>query len=273
MYTRSILGPLLLIAVGLLFLFNTLGVLPWSLWDTIWRLWPVVLILIGVDILFGRRWSGGGSVERREVSLGLGGAVRGEVELKPGVGRLRLAGGAAAGALLDGSVGEGSGLTVHQDLRGDGGAARGRLRADFRPGWFGIPWAGGDPTWDLRLSDEVPLRLRADLGIGESTIDLTGVQLAGLEVEVGVGQSSLILPARGQFRGRIKGGVGQVRIRIAEGLAVSLRVKTGIGAHRLPPSYEQRGGVWYSPGYEGAAERADLEVEGGIGEVRIDAGF
>ena len=47
---------LLMVLAGIIFLFNTLGILPWSVWGIVGRLWPVILILIGVDIIFGHSW-------------------------------------------------------------------------------------------------------------------------------------------------------------------------------------------------------------------------
>src|SRR5438132_4034551 len=55
-YRRApILWPFLLIAAGVIFLLNNLEVLPWSVWNQLWRLWPLILILIGLEILLGRR--------------------------------------------------------------------------------------------------------------------------------------------------------------------------------------------------------------------------
>jgi hypothetical protein len=52
----SLIFGFLMVLAGIIFLFNTLGVLPWSVWSIVGRLWPVVLILIGVDIIFGHSW-------------------------------------------------------------------------------------------------------------------------------------------------------------------------------------------------------------------------
>ncbi len=52
---RSFLGPILLIAFGVIFLLNNLGVLNWNVWATLIRLWPVLLIGFGLDLLIGRR--------------------------------------------------------------------------------------------------------------------------------------------------------------------------------------------------------------------------
>jgi hypothetical protein len=45
----------ILIGLGVVFLLNNPGILNWSVWDVIFRLWPVLLIAAGLDILIGRR--------------------------------------------------------------------------------------------------------------------------------------------------------------------------------------------------------------------------
>lgn len=47
-------GAFLLITVGLILLLNNFGVLPWSIWNIIWRFWPVVIIIAGLENIFGR---------------------------------------------------------------------------------------------------------------------------------------------------------------------------------------------------------------------------
>lgn len=53
-HRRSYFGPILLISVGLVFLGKNLGLIPGEGWDTIWRLWPLLLIIGGLDDLFRR---------------------------------------------------------------------------------------------------------------------------------------------------------------------------------------------------------------------------
>jgi hypothetical protein len=49
---------LILITIGLIFLLNNFGILPWSIWNLLWRFWPLILILIGLQIIFGRNLAG-----------------------------------------------------------------------------------------------------------------------------------------------------------------------------------------------------------------------
>jgi len=43
-----------LIFLGIVFLLQTLDVLPWGLWRTLWRFWPVLIIITGLGILLRR---------------------------------------------------------------------------------------------------------------------------------------------------------------------------------------------------------------------------
>ena len=53
-HRRSYFGPILLITIGLVFLGKNLGLIPGEGWGTIWRLWPLLLIIGGLDDLFRR---------------------------------------------------------------------------------------------------------------------------------------------------------------------------------------------------------------------------
>ncbi len=44
-------GGVFLLFIGVVLLLQTLGILPWSLWNTLWRFWPVILIITGVGVL------------------------------------------------------------------------------------------------------------------------------------------------------------------------------------------------------------------------------
>ena len=54
MRNRRIAGfilPLFVVAAGALLLGNTLGVLPWRIWSEVGRLWPILIIVVGLTAL------------------------------------------------------------------------------------------------------------------------------------------------------------------------------------------------------------------------------
>lgn len=55
--SRPIIGPVILIIIGLVFLLNSLGVeLPWNF------VWPILIIVVGILMIFGRGFVGGGMI-------------------------------------------------------------------------------------------------------------------------------------------------------------------------------------------------------------------
>ena len=48
-----------LIFIGVIFLLNNLGVLPWTVWGVLWRFWPLLLVLWGVQLILGGSWFSG----------------------------------------------------------------------------------------------------------------------------------------------------------------------------------------------------------------------
>lgn len=53
---RFPLGAVLLILAGIIFLLNNYASLPWDVWRELARLWPLLLVIWGAQIVFGRNW-------------------------------------------------------------------------------------------------------------------------------------------------------------------------------------------------------------------------
>lgn len=293
--TPSLVGPTILVGLGVILLLNNLGVLAWGVWDTLFRLWPVVLIAIGLDLMVGRRsfvftalialamllvmgaavWYDG-TWTRRGVPLPtntiqqtLDGATRGDVTLQLGVGELRLSAMDAPNGLIAGTVYSSRNLGVTQRFDVRDGVAVYALRQDSGPQI--TPWnsRGADERWELQLNPSVPLRLSLDTGAGVTRADLRGLTLSELMVNSGVGQIDLTLPERGQFSGRINGGIGETIITIPAGVAARLTIQRGLGSIDTPTDFIRRGAVYESPGYAEATNRIELNVNGGIGAIEV----
>ena len=223
----SLLGPLLLIALGSVFLLGNLGLMSWSVTDAILRLWPLLLIAGGLELLIGRRsawaawlialatvalllggiwllprWSGGTPITSDSITQPLGGAERANVTLALGAGTLRLSSLNDAATLVEGTVERRAGEAIWQDFRITGDTALYALRAPIRTPW--LSRSQRSPTWDIGLNASVPTQLTISTGAGQSTLDLSRLQLTTLAVSTGVGQTFVTLPERGALTAKIK---------------------------------------------------------------------
>jgi hypothetical protein len=51
MKANKIINGLTLILIGIIFLANTLGILEWSVWSNIFKLWPLLLVSLGLSLI------------------------------------------------------------------------------------------------------------------------------------------------------------------------------------------------------------------------------
>ena len=51
------LKGLAIILIGVILLLNNLNILEWSVWYNIFRLWPLLLVSLGISLIFRRRLS------------------------------------------------------------------------------------------------------------------------------------------------------------------------------------------------------------------------
>ncbi len=292
-------GPTILIGLGILLLLSNLGMLQWSVWDTAWKLWPILLIAAGLDVLIGRRSAVGSlfsalivlalivgavwliaapaglgigalgtGLTGQNVSQSLDGARYGEVTIRPAAASLRVASGAAAGKLLEGTVAVQAGESAAGSSRMANDVLYYSLESrDARP-VFGPP--GGGRIWDLRLTDQAQLTLRVGMGAGQANLDLTGLDLANVTVEAGMGQVIVTLPARGKVQARVNLAMGETIIRVPRGSAYRVNAKMALGTSRMPDGESSFGtSTFTSPRFESAVDRVDVDVSCAMGSVVV----
>lgn len=290
----GLVGPLILISLGVLFLLANLGALDWSVWEILFRLWPVLLIAWGLDIIVGRRspWLSlgivlvvvalagaalwyyspegvaGQELTSEAINQQLQGATRADVEISSGVGELRLGAAESSDVLIEGTVRGPERQRVVSDFNVAGDTATYRLRTRDEAG-FPFSFGQGDRSWDLDLNAQVPLDLTVNTGVGTSNLDLRQLSLTDLSVSTGVGQTTITLPAQGDFGAQINGGVGEVNILVPSSLAATIRVDGGLGDVSVIGDYVEQDRTYTSAGFSSAQERVNLRVSGGVGRIAV----
>jgi len=298
-YRGGLVWPVILIAAGVVFLLNNMGVVSWGVWGSLWRLWPVLLIAIGLDILIGRRsilgslvvvlllvavlvwaigfgipqWNVGSAVgvdRTQTISEPLQGVQRADVEIDFGTGALQvtaLPGG--SGDLIKGTVDLSRDERLQLNNSGSGG--QGHLILRSQNAWIAAPAAAGADTkvWDLEMNRDIPLNLTISTGVGRSTLDLSRLNLSGLEINGGVGQAAVTLPQQGRFRATLDGGVGDLTITLPQSMAARITVNGGLGGVTVDGNFNHSDHDYTTTNYATAEDRVDLTVDGGIGRVVI----
>lgn len=299
-YRGGFVWPIILIGAGIVFLLNNLGLMGWEVWQTLLRLWPVLLIAVGLDLLVGRRFPLGSAllalllvvvvalaargslpaavnaasattVDRTEtVTQTIDGANQATVNIDFGTGAFNLSALAPdSDKLIEGTADLSRGETLNKDYRVNSGVGTFTLKSAGN--WSSGPDFLGDQgkTWDLSLNRDLPIDLRIDAGAGKSTLDLVNLTLRRFQLDGGVGQVTVKLPGRGQYDVRIDGGVGQVVVMVPDGLAARVTVDGGLGGVSAQGGFTRQGDVYMTGNYDAAENRASITVQGGVGQIML----
>jgi hypothetical protein len=228
-----------------------------------------IAIMIGILILAGLfvACDEPRDIETDSQTVAAGGAKTAEVELQMGAGELRLAG-AAQDALLEATFRYNRPrLRPEVDYRVSG--TTGVLRVGHRR-HRGFSFGRIHNEWDLRLSKSLPVDLKVNLGAGQSKLDLRGLDLEGLDIDMGVGEMTLDLrgPHARSLRVKIDGGVGSGTLYLPADVGVRAKVDGGIGSvNARGLSKDHR--VYTNAAYGKSDVTIDIEIDAGIGSLDL----
>jgi len=255
-------GIFLIVVGAVLLVALQLGVEVWRL------LWPTLIILLGVWMLWGAYASRGAVADRQTAALSLEGAASASLRLRHGAGRLSVGPGAGAGELFSGTFGGGLDLQSHR--RGE--VLEADLRVPSPAIFFPFPWAGWrELEWDVHLTDAVPLTIRVQSGASEAKLDLTNLRVTELRIGTGASSTEIRLPsAAGNTKVRIEAGAASVKVWVPQGVGARIRAEGGLSEVKVDPSrFPRQGLVHQSPDYESAANKVDLKITMGVGSVEV----
>lgn len=278
--------PVLLIGVGVIWLLSNLGLLPSTSLAWLLNLWPLILIVIGIDLLFGRRSPIVGGLLGVLVigavifalafapAMGLKLPNSPEVKVERFTAPVETATSATiridssfepvevnsnnSDLLFDGEIGH----TGMIDFQTSGSTDKTvSLSQRDNPGSWVVGLTDMSRLrWKIGLSNKVPLRLEMNSGSGSIHMNLDGLQLSGLSLDSGSGSVEMSLPASSKaYEAEVNSGSGSIQAKIAANADVTLRVDSGSGSVNISlPS--------------GAAVRVEVKNHGS-GSINLPGGM
>lgn len=255
----SFTWPIAWIVVGVILLLSTTGQLAQQPGDLIAEWWPWAAIVLGAWFLLGAVLPGQKGPEEA-LQIPLAGAPDARIRIRFGAGEIRTRP-AAPGQLLDGEFVGG----VRHRLIGPGQV---ELEQDLT---YGMPWFDRSFDWTVGLTAEVPLDLRIETGASRATLDLSGVLVRNLVLSSGASQTRVILPrAAGATTVRAETGAASLTIEVPTGVAARIRTRMALGSSQVDEvRFPRTGDGFESTDYATATNRVDLDLQGGVGSVRV----
>lgn len=255
----SLFWPIVLIGAGVILLLRNLGYLQAFNFQLLLRLWPLILVIIGLDLIFGRRfpWAGaliallavGGVIAFLYYAPSLG--INSPAGVKTEVLSTPLENTSTVEYNLDTSYEPVtiSALPASADLFKATIVHHGQLNFDVTgesdktihlsettdpENWFSLDLGLTGLKWDIGLNPTVPAVLNLDGGSGSLNIDLAGIKLESMRASLGSGASTFILPtSSAAYTVDLESGSGSVNMKLPTSTPLTLTLSSGSGSVHL----------------------------------------
>ena len=301
-YSPVLVWPFLLIGLGIVALLVNVGAITWESLGRIAGLWPLLLILAGVELIISRTLPAAIAVGTN-VALSLA-ALVGVIALlvsgasfslggwwstapvqtitrsgsAPGLSQAQLSMnyGAAEVSIHAGSIGS----NLYQARLTYAGSpapsvwidqATGTLHVDR--GNRGLIPSGTSEKVDLVLNDRVAWTITLNTGASHATIDLRGLSVSGVHLNGGAGSAEIDLPKpSGAVPVQINAGASSLRIVAPTGAAVQVISSGGFNSMTCDGQSVSGFGrqSWQSANYAASGDRFDVQFSGGASSVRLE---
>lgn len=255
----SLTWPVVWIGVGIVLLLSTTGQLAAGPGELIAEYWPWLLVGLGVWFLIGAFIpTGRPPDEALEIPLrDVSGAT---VRVRFGAGTLESVA-AAPGHLVDGRF---VGGVLHREI----GPGIVELEQDTS---YGMPFLHRESAWTLGLTREIPLDLKVDAGASRTRLDLRETRVRRLELKTGASETTVMLPrAAGLTDVKSEAGAASVTFIVPAGVAARVHGTVALGRITVDENrFPRFGNDYQSSDYGSATNRVDLEINGGVGSIRV----
>lgn len=283
----------LLLLLGVLLLLGNLGLVAID-WSSIWKLWPVVVIIFGLSILslkgrvaavvygiaavviIGLTWAtltgslsdrnSGVTSDEFTISREHRDIERLEAVIDVGASSLDIA--AHDGAeMVNGRI-ESRLADLKHDSSVDGNMQTVKLSQERNWQFLG---SGSINDIDVRFSRQVPLRLEVDAGASSIDADMSDLMLESLKIDSGASSIKLRLGDKlAQSEVSIDTGVSTVTLQVPQTVGVKLNLDAGLSSRELPSDFEQTGDKTYqSADYDEAERTVTITIDMGVSSFKL----
>jgi len=273
-----------LLFLGVVFLLQTLDVLPWGLWGTLWRFWPVLIIIVGLGILLRRYnvwlvsliiavalgaclgiavWQYGlsspGGTIATSCSHSLDGIERARVEADFTAANISISSLASSSPNLVEVKGGNMKVDFHQQ------GSEGRLylstgKADSN----GI-------NYEAKLTRNIPLVIDVMSTVGNLELDLSNLEIAELRLDIDDGNCEVTMPSSaGTTEVEIEADAANIEVTIPAEVAARIQADTDFCVFSMNENrFHKQGDYYISDAFDTAPNRIYLEIDCDVGRLRV----
>lgn len=288
---------LALVGMGALFLAANLGWVEWSFALYLLQLWPLILVLVGIRLLLGRRspalaivlmvlvlaigvsiaavgYSTGGesgwSTAKTTTIVGPAtqGFTRAHATIDIGAASFEVTG-QETGSMARGTYTSRREPRINQSPGGSGSSEYSLVVDQTDAGWVIIPFGGAREDLKLQLAPSVPWILDVNTGAVDGTLDLTNVTLEALTLKAGASSVDVTVGPRivPGAKVTIDGGAASFLLRLPRQLNITLSTSTGLSAVDVDQGFGDPSNNTYT--HNGGGGDLTVDIKGGVSAIDV----
>jgi hypothetical protein len=301
---KFIWGVIVLV-IGFIFLAINFGYLDSSVWAQIWKLWPILIIVIGVSIVSGAvakwaqvvlsilviiivvaaivlsvgpfeqvvtkkeskwSWGTGRSIETKTISEPVNEAAElSRIVIKTGAADINLSGGSSV--LVNGEVKSNFLNTdIEREIKGKTDILT-ISTSSWRPSVF-----GGNNDWNLKLNEIVPVELVLETGAVDAKADLKNVNLRLFEVKSGASSYEIMLGDKSDLvKGEISLGASSLKLKVPKSSGIKITADAGVSSNNFSNGgLTKKDNIYETADYDKAAKKIDIKLKTGASSIELE---
>ncbi len=291
---EGLVWSLVLLGLGVLLLLGNLGYLSIRALPLLTRIWPILLVAIGIDIAFGKNRTGWMGILRAGLGILLVGLIfwlavafplavgtrtvdfeqsvdeaeSASIEFNVIGGRVELSGGAVDDQLLAGQavLPRNSSLVPVYSKPVNGESS---LRLGVESGNYLMAGDQSAYSYDFKINSTLPIDLLTEMVVGDLLLDLSDTQVRRVETELSLGAQTLTIPCNDGLMVEVEQALGSVTLNIPEGCDVTIRLDNALVNTTLPAGWERAGDLVTNPDAEAGAGKVEIRIGVAVGAVGI----
>lgn len=281
-----------IVSIGVLWLLFNFDMLNWSILNSLYRLWPLLLVMIGINIVFGNNqlvkslgWiafliiiiaysyfnnsqvikdteSGAGNVSIVKEAM----TKNGDIDLNLGGTNINL--GSDTSNLIDA-------LVTDTDIEHTVAYNNNNETADvkfFPKTKIGFINDGKkNNRFSIDLNKDVVWDMAVNVGAASGTLDMSGLKVKNLELKTGAVNLELKFGDKLQFTDvRISSGASNIEVVIPDNVGARVKFDGGLSSNNLKElGWINKDGYYVSPNFDQASSKINFDVDMGVGKFEI----
>jgi hypothetical protein len=162
--------------------------------------------------------------------------------------------------LLDGDFGGG----VEHSLRREAGRTEVTLKSPPRRSDNVLR------NWTIAVNAAVLTSLELKTGATKTVVDLRDMRVERCAVKTGASETEIIAPSSGRSSIVVEAGAASVTVRVPDGIAAEVVDRSALGGVDIDDlRFPRDGDVHRSAGYDDAADRVRVELDGGLASFTV----